>query len=49
MTSRDNDQDDRESTLQSSHREWVEAREREQQLRDEQVVQQFLRLQTEAE
>jgi hypothetical protein len=35
--------DDQETTLQSGHREWAEAWEREQQLRDERVVQQFLR------
>jgi hypothetical protein len=38
------DRDDQETTLQSSHREWAEAWERERQDRDEQAVEQFLRL-----
>ena len=44
MTSMENDRDDEETVLQSSHREWVEDQERRQQLRDERVVLQFLRL-----
>ena len=39
--------DDQETTLQSGHREWAEAWEREQQVRDERVVQQFLAAQAE--
>jgi hypothetical protein len=38
------DHDDEETVLQSSHREWVEDREREQQDRDKQAVERFLRL-----
>lgn len=38
------DRDDEETILQSSHREWIEDREREQQDRDERAVEQFLRL-----
>jgi hypothetical protein len=36
------DQDDEEAILQSSHRDWIENREREQQDRDKQVVERFL-------
>jgi hypothetical protein len=36
------DRDDEETILQSSHREWVEDREREQQNRDKQAVERFL-------
>jgi hypothetical protein len=38
------DRDDEETILQSSHGEWIEDREREQQDRDRQAVEQFLRL-----
>jgi hypothetical protein len=36
------DSDDQETFLQSSHREWIEDREREQQTRDRQAVERFL-------
>jgi hypothetical protein len=37
------DHDDEETIFQSGHRQWAEDQERQQQERDERVVQQFLR------
>jgi hypothetical protein len=34
--------DNQETVLQSSHREWIEDREREQQIRDRKAVERFL-------